>query len=932
MGSARGVFVVVAGEGFGKTVLLQQLADANAAALFVTCPTEPSADRFTSALELAARSLGDDDLAAAIGEAEATPEALAEALVPHVNCVCVDDVGEDPALADLLVGLASFRIDVVVAGRTIPATLHKSARHALTADSLAFAHEEIEALVASAGLDTDRLVEPITQLTAGWPIAVATTIDRLEAVDDAVAEIPQLARSRDIVGRLVGRQLDALSADDRAAVAALSGLTKFDEAVLAGFGDAGLGVRMAASGLPVLGDPGGWRSWPAPVRRSLADRAEAGVEIPDQAISALVKAGEPMVAVQWCLAVGARDRAAELISTLSPQDETRVVPKQLNAAIDTIGPVVHDHPRSLVVQAHVNAIHGAVPAGTSAIERSLAVFAAIDPGCERQDHVEAMALAAMFSSFGSDWAQAERLVTKVEAAVDLTRSSVVAARYHDMKSLYLLARFEQEHVGESLSHSQEALAIWRELGQTRAALTSTYRAVAVLRNMGRYEPALALVESLHEQGQLSVADEVSIDIERASLLPYVGRADEAVALIERAQHTTEVLDLAWLSGWAEAVGLVALAFLPTDADFATRIDAFVAADYTVQDPVQTAVYALDVARAAATAELVEPAADLVERARLVLGVPEWLLGYTEADIAARFGDPDRALELVARVEVEPGLQPFATWRLQLLRAIAHRRLGRDVEALKHLDASHLEAERIGEPALVRIREWRTLEWFAEAIDRGDASREASIVTGVDPAPATARGVQVDVFDEFSIRVGGVATSLSSRKAAVLLKLLIVSGGHLQLDQIVDVLWPEADLAIGRRRLRNVLTRLREVTPDLVRRIDDESVRLGADVVTDYGVAFDAARRSLASNPTLSEVSGVVAALDRRLLPAERYEDWAEQARSDQNTILLRLLDVQAALAESVDDRAMAINALRRAEELDPFPGSRESKISALRLG
>lgn len=54
-------------------------------------------------------------------------------------------------------------------------------------------------------------------------------------------------------------------------------------------------------------------------------------------------------------------------------------------------------------------------------------------------------------------------------------------------------------------------------------------------------------------------------------------------------------------------------------------------------------------------------------------------------------------------------------------------------------------------------------------------------------------------------------SLSAPKPAAALKILVLRGGLIHKDKLVAALWPNEDLAVGRGRLRNVLSKIRRAT-------------------------------------------------------------------------------------------------------------------------
>lgn len=184
-------------------------------------------------------------------------------------------------------------------------------------------------------------------------------------------------------------------------------------------------------------------------------------------------------------------------------------------------------------------------------------------------------------------------------------------------------------------------------------------------------------------------------------------------------------------------------------------------------------------------------------------------------------------------------------------------------------------------------------------------------------------VEIQVLGEFAVWIDGRRQHLPSRPAS-LLKVLVINGGRLTLEQAVDMLWPESDVATGRRRMRNVLVRLRTALGDIVER-HGASLWLAEHVRTDFSQAQLAADRARCPGASLATVSDAVERHRAALLPDDRYEEWAEGARQTHEQRLLSLLDRQARLATE-----LAIQSLEDAHEADPFGTKRQRRAQQLR--
>lgn len=185
-------------------------------------------------------------------------------------------------------------------------------------------------------------------------------------------------------------------------------------------------------------------------------------------------------------------------------------------------------------------------------------------------------------------------------------------------------------------------------------------------------------------------------------------------------------------------------------------------------------------------------------------------------------------------------------------------------------------------------------------------------------------VEIQLLGEFAVRIDGRPQPLPPARPASLLKILALHDGRLTLEQAIDMLWPDTDAVTGRRRLRNVLRRIREALGELVVR-RDSSLWLADHVRTDISKARSAARQARCPGATFVAVSEAVEQHRAALLPDDRYEPWAEDARRDRETHLLALLDRQARLAIEA-----AIQSLEEAQLADPFSTDRQRRLDRLR--
>jgi DNA-binding SARP family transcriptional activator len=166
------------------------------------------------------------------------------------------------------------------------------------------------------------------------------------------------------------------------------------------------------------------------------------------------------------------------------------------------------------------------------------------------------------------------------------------------------------------------------------------------------------------------------------------------------------------------------------------------------------------------------------------------------------------------------------------------------------------------------------------------------------------------------------------------RAVAAAGGDLHAEQLSELLWPQADPAAARNRLRNLLSRIRATAgPVLVR--DGEHIALAPDIDVD-ATRFEAqgleALALHAAGETGRATALARAALARyrgELLPGDRYATWATQPRERLRALALELLDVAAAEAERREEIDEAIRLLQRAITAEPHDVARYLRLARL---
>ena len=278
-----------------------------------------------------------------------------------------------------------------------------------------------------------------------------------------------------------------------------------------------------------------------------------------------------------------------------------------------------------------------------------------------------------------------------------------------------------------------------------------------------------------------------------------------------------------------------------------------------------------------------------------------------------------------RFASSPQQAPRDDWRTLLFRALAASRRG-DPAAAGLAAQAYEAASELGRPDLPALHE---PDVAARAVELAlEAGSRAAAAVAVEGEPSHL----ITVLGGFGVTADGRALEPPAGRPSTLIKALALAGAPLAIDQAIELLWPAVEGSTGRRRLRNLLNRVRASCGDLVRREGEalvlaEGTEVDASLFEQAAIAVagaeDGARPGLARS-ALAHYSG-------DLLPADRYEPWATAPRERLRRRQLELLDL---LADDAVDRGEvdeAIRLLDRAQEAEPLDEDRYLRAAELLL-
>lgn len=258
--------------------------------------------------------------------------------------------------------------------------------------------------------------------------------------------------------------------------------------------------------------------------------------------------------------------------------------------------------------------------------------------------------------------------------------------------------------------------------------------------------------------------------------------------------------------------------------------------------------------------------------------------------------------------------------------------GRRHDAAAHLRAAMVGFEGFGATSWAARARAALERAGCEPIDSPPATRvDLDPAPGVAPsaaAPATSAGAAAPSTDarlivtlgDFLVRSGGQESRLIGHVGRAI-AFVAARGAAVHVDELIDALWPDATVDVGRRRLRNVLSRTRQTTDSILVR-DGDVVRLADDVAVDLAIfetlAADAVRRAAAGDATAADSARAALAYHRgEFIPSSRYDDWIVAVREGVERRRLALLELLAADAERRGEADGMLAYLELAIQADP---------------
>lgn len=922
------VVVVEAGTGYGKSVFAAELADAwHAVPIAVELVGAVSATSFAVRLQYAISRAGFREaartLAAAGDDAQGRVDMALEALEVETCAFVLDDVhNAERDCAELIAYLASHLRGserCAVLARRLPPGAERMLRAEylqLSSVDLALRPEETLTLCREGfRLDSDPGDSAaIDAISGGWTAAAVLAVARAtrsgEALRDVAAAAGRSVGVANPVVAILAEALGRLGAPERATVAQLARLPLVDaELATVASGDTTFFDRTMAIGIPWTPRTDGWWELPGPVQDHLATLAPPDAAVLELMASTYAVRGELSTALSLLVSHGYDASAAELLATADPARLYALDVSELSSFVERLPrAAVDSHPMVLVHLAR----H--LMSATRMTEREAALQRVEAIAGERNDAELDRAVAAERAKdlvrdgeFDKADVAASAILIDVTEQEPLTRAGALSVlgralcwKREDDGRVDVAALLEADR------HLGAASQLYLELGVSApAALLVPYRAIWVAWALGHSQAAL---RHLDEALGLVIDHPrtwAMLQIHRASVLPDLGRFEDQEAALKAATKIGEELEDDVLVAYAHWENLISASQRgdATDTLASIRITEQHAADWW---PYASGEYYATSAEALGRIGETAMALEYLGRG---LADPQDAAGpleFTRAVLLARTGDPLEA-ETALLALPSAGVAPREYWRITLMRALAAWRRG-DKGAGALAARAFEEAAALGLPQLPLIKERTVTEQLLGLA--AETGRPAALALQTSALP-----VLVRVLGGFSVSSGGRELAVSPGQGTTLLKMLATCRGRVQREQAIDSLWPDTDISAGRKRLRTVLSRLRNEVGDVVVS-HGETLVLSEGTDIDLALFEEDAKRALAAGseePTLALAwaRSAIARYRGDVLPDDPYEEWTQALRESVRRTMLQLLDLCADSARVRGD----LDELRRVLEM-----------------
>lgn len=892
-------WVVEATGGAGKTVLARQLAE----------------------------RLGDDAVALHVDELDN----LRLDAVP-IDCVAIIDIAvgtdtaTDVALANRMrnVSAAPTILFTRRAGARVLSLTEQHLAGYLTTSDLYLPRDAVADLASrhlGAVADTN-LVDEVWNRSHGWPSQAAAMIAALASLESVEGRTAYLADSRRLF-RGLRKLYDDLSPGAATALTVLAELESFDHDMVTMLDQPDLISNLCESGFPAVERGDGWWCFLAPVRRVIRELAAEPTLLPVDVVDHMIAENRCLDATEACISLGQRELAAERFSRFTVEHSRLLPPEDIDTMWTLIGPEALDcRPRSYLVKSWVSARHGEYIEAERLLSQGISL--AESAGTDQRHVVDEMKVELAFQlSWALELDRAEQSLQNIRSDAALPVQALAA----QVRGEIAAQRMTPKSIEDAIVEFNVARDLFAEVAdEDSAELASVGLAREVYFRLGKFTPALAIIDrSLARKPPAAQAG--TFYLTRSRCLMGLGQLDAARSALLAAEDQFQLAQVDWALGMVETFRAIIAGAERDEFSFGLHANAALKAFAAhVDETASGSQVLLSLAESAARCGLRTRALAYLDGGRDHPAADPPSVSTSEVVVESRVGDARRALELISVARAGPWVTDGGPWRLTVAEAIATHRLGDNESAQRLLDAAADERAALGEPGDPAPLDGE----FTRLIRASSRPAVPAESPAAPSSPLAATDYRVTLFGGFELTHHGEPVDMPRGRVPAVIKLVILNGGYLTTDVLTDALWGDVTIDVGRRRLRNVLSRVRAVCGDSVTRTGDLIEMDASKMSSDYGDWWARSAEVLSTSTTSpSELSEVAKSADAELLPGDRYTEWLQPHLRHFATRRLILLDRLAVRSRDGGDVDRAVDAWTRATELDPGGTDRFEALSAM---
>ncbi|MEM7094665.1 MAG: hypothetical protein AAF567_16795 [Actinomycetota bacterium] len=863
LAAADAVVYVEAPFGFGKTMLLRQFEQIDdRVALIGSDPTAPDATE--AILALLDRS-GPESVVVAVDDASERVELVLR-------------LAEHPALRSLILA------DRLIAPAIVDALDDFESERLGTAD-LRFDEAEIQrALATSMPHGTPAGIEALSFVlrpaSEGWPFAINHMVETVASSSDPQSRARELAYPGPDIQRIVERYLRSIDPQVADAIEIIGHFDAFTgPCINTLIGPQGLQTARAGGAILTVTE-GIWYRLPRLVTGVVRTSGELPADMARILAPVMIGSGGLIQGLRTSIEAGCFEDAADTLREI-PQSRLDEVDQQ--ALIDVIRSLreVVDQPHLALIQARAHFSMADLGSNVELLRQALdlaeAGLASTGSGSYAAMALEAR-IELLFSQMHASDIDVLGEARELRRSIDRSVSPGLALRLDEIETMMKVQSSDLLEVAAGVDELRRVAMRWKNLGQRGRASAALRRLAAMpLIHLGRYQEGLEALEDAQPLAWDRLIDRTLTLELTCRFLTVSGRLDGIDQKLKEAWALANATGLPWIKGYLHWCELW-LATYRGDATATLRALGHAEREFGPLMAHETgALLKSEAAIALAVLRDLDGAEVQLRGAEQILPEGGLEIEFARSAVAARRGDSIEDLDLIIEnLRERHGVPPHRAWRLTADRAIAlHRSGDRDGANEQHA---------------------RSLEQAAAVHQRELAHRLLEPVFGQNGRPpGQLRPLRVNVLGTFEVLHGDDPIEVPQGRISIALKMLALSESPVALDVVLEALWPDCDPEIGRRRIKNVVARLRTlVGADRIVRGED-SLALDPAVQVDLWQFESLIRQSFSlddPDPTQA-LNRMVRALESYggdLLPSDLYDDWIAERRTTARARALSCLD------------------------------------------